>query len=210
MNGRTVSLAVLLLVLGLVVGGGLGYYVAPPKIVEKQVPIGVEVGKTAPPFSLASTMNRQVSLAEFRGKWLVLFFFPAAYTPICQSEVQEFNRRLGEFRKFNAEVVAASVDNVTILRKWSAELGGIQYPLLSDAGGIVSQRHGSYTPASTQQLIKGKAVSMRGTYIIDPEGIIRYSLVHDELVGRSVQETIRVLEALQSGGACIVEWQPKE
>ena len=200
----------LLLVLGLGVGGGLGYYVAPPKIVERQVSVGVEVSRPAPQFSLASTMNRQVSLAECRGKWLILFFFPAAYTPICQSEVQEFSRRLGEFKKLNTEVVAASVDNVTILRKWSAELGGIQYPILSDAGGIVSQRYGSYTQASTQQLIKGKAVSMRGTYIIDPEGILRYSLVHDELVGRSVQETIRVLEALQSGGACLIEWRPKE
>lgn len=208
MNAKLVLGMLALLVVGVGVGAALGYYVAPPKIVEKPMPIGVEVGKTAPQFSLPSTLDRRLSLTDFRGKWIVLFFFPAAYTPICKSEVQEFNNRLDEFKKLNTEVVGASVDDVNTLKKWSGELGGIKYPLLSDVGGETSRRYGSYTFSSIQEPIKGKAVSMRGTFIIDPEGIVRYVLVHDELVGRSVAEIIRVLEALQSGAACPVEWQP--
>lgn len=208
MQGRSIILCVALLVTGLAVGSGLGYYIAPPKIVEKQVAVGVEVGKPAPEFSLPSTLGRQVSLSEFRGKWVVLFFYPAAYTPICKSEVEEFNRKLQEFRQLDTEVLGASVDDVATLTKWSAEIGGIGYPLLSDTEGQTSLRYGSYTPASIQDPIKGKAVSMRGTFIIDPQGIVRYVVIHDELVGRSIAETLRVLEALQSEGSCPVEWKP--
>ena len=129
-----------MLILGAGVGAALGYYVAPPKIVEKPLPIGVEVGKSAPQFSLASTLDRRISLAEFRGKWAVLFFFPAAYTPICKSEVQEFSNRLSEFKALNAEVLGGSVDDVNTLKRWSGELGGIKYPLVSDVGGEISRR----------------------------------------------------------------------
>jgi peroxiredoxin (alkyl hydroperoxide reductase subunit C) len=207
MDRKYVWICVVMLIVGLVVGAGIGYYLV-PKSVEKHAAIGIEVGQVAPDFSLPSTLGREVSLGEFRGKWVVLFFYPAAYTPICKSEVEEFNRRLSDFSDLDTEVLGASVDDVNTLNKWAAEIGGIQYPLLSDVGGEVSQKYGSYTLSSKQDVIKGKSVSMRGTFVIDPEGITRYVLIHDELVGRSVDETLRVLEALQSEGACIVEWEP--
>lgn len=165
----------------------------------------VKVGKKAPEFTAKAyfkgAIDKEVSLSDYKGKWLVLFFYPLDFTFVCPTEIKEFNKRLGEFNKLGCEVVGASVDSVFSHKAWDEkELGGIQYPILSDFNKEITNRYGI--------LDERVSASLRGTYIIDPEGILRYQLVSDLGVGRSVTETLRVVAALQTGENCPIDWQP--
>ena len=161
------------------------------------------VGKKAPEFKLNAFVNgetKEVGLSDFKGKWLVLFFYPKDFTPVCASEVQEFNKRLSEFKQLNCEVASASVDSVESHAKWSEELGGIKYAMLSDEAKQASREY--------FVLNEEKGTALRGAFIIDSEGKVRYEVVHEPPIGRSVEEILRVLQALQTGKACEAEWRP--
>jgi alkyl hydroperoxide reductase subunit AhpC len=167
---------------------------------ENQLP---QVGKPAPDFKLEALVAdkfEHVALEDYKGKWVVLFFYPLDFTFVCPTEILEFSRRAEEFRKLKAEVVACSIDSVYSHLAWTKELGKLNYPLMSDITREVSRRYGI--------LIEEKGIALRGLYIIDPKGMLRYQVVHDLDVGRSVDETLRVLEALQSGQLCQVGWKP--
>ncbi len=163
------------------------------------------VTRRAPGFVLEGVVRgefTQVELESYRGRWVVLFFYPLDFTFICPTEILEFSKRAEEFRGAQAEVLAVSVDSKYAHLAWQKEIGGISYPMLSDITKRVSQEYGVLLPE--------EGVSLRGLFIIDPEGVIRYELVHDLSVGRSVSETRRVLTALQTGELCPVDWQPGE
>ena len=166
----------------------------------------VKVGKKAPEFSVDAYDRgdfRTVSLADYKDKWVVLFFYPLDFTFVCPTEIKEFNKHLDEFKKLNAEVVGASVDSKFSHKAWDEkELGGIQYPLLADFNKEISNRYGILDDRVN--------AAQRGTFIIDPEGILRYYVVSDLGVGRSVAETLRALKALQTGEMCPAEWAPGE
>ncbi len=167
----------------------------------------LQVGSKAPEFTLESVMPdgtfKTLSLADYKGKWTVLFFYPLDFTFVCPTEITSFSKRITEFADLNATVVGASVDSVYSHRAWiESSLGKIEYPLLSDPTHLVSREYGV--------LLEDKGHTLRGTFIIDPEGVVRYHLVHAKSVGRSVDETLRVLKALQSGELCPVEWKPGE
>ncbi len=166
----------------------------------------IQVGKPAPDFQLEALVGeefKQIHLADYRGKWVVFFFYPLDFTFVCPTEIREFNRRLAEFREAGAEVLGCSVDSVYAHLAWAqGDLGRIDYPLLSDITKRVSRQY--------EVLIEEQGTALRGLYIIDPEGILRYQLVHELNVGRSVDETLRVLKALQVGELCPVEWHPGE
>jgi alkyl hydroperoxide reductase subunit AhpC len=166
----------------------------------------VKVGKKAPEFSVDAYDRgdfRAVSLTDYKGKWVVLFFYPLDFSSLCPTEVTAFNKHLDEFRKLNAEVVGASVDSKFSHKAWDEkDLGGIQFPILSDFNKEVSNRYGILDDRVN--------AAQRGTFIIDPEGILRYYVVSDLGVGRSVAETLRVLKALQTGEVCPAEWAPGE
>jgi len=167
----------------------------------------LQVGSKAPDFTLEAVLQdgsfQQVNLADYRGKWVVLFFYPLDFTFVCPTEITSFSKRLADFNALNAEVLGASTDSVNSHLAWIENgLGKITYPLLSDPTHVVSREYGV--------LIEDKGHTLRGTFIIDPEGILRYHLVHSKSVGRSVEETLRVLLALQSGDLCPVEWKPGE
>jgi alkyl hydroperoxide reductase subunit AhpC len=169
----------------------------------------VMVGKPAPDFRLEGVVGTEpgkefatLSLKDFKDKWLVLFFYPADFTIVCPTEIKGFNDKLDLFRKLNAEIVAVSTDS-----KWShlawlqrGDLGDLKYPLLSDFNKVTARSYGI--------LDAEKGVALRGLYLIDPDGILQYQVVHNLDVGRSVEETLRVLEALQSGGLCPLGWKP--
>ncbi len=163
----------------------------------------LQVGKPAPDFTLEGVSGKEfleVSLSQYRGKWVVLFFYPLDFTFVCPTEIIGFNEHYDEFGELNAEILGASVDSKFSHLAWiSQELGDLRFPLLSDITKEVARNYGI--------LIEEQGISLRGLYIIDPQGVLRYELVHDLNVGRSVDETLRVLEALQTGELCPVNWR---
>lgn len=166
------------------------------------------VGDKAPDFNLnAATGDGQgltrVSLEDYKGKWLVLFFYPADFTFVCPTEITGYSKRTDDFKKLGAELLAASVDSEYSHQAWiNGDLGKINFPIASDMTKEIARELGI--------LLEDDGIALRGLFIIDPKGIIRYSVVHDLNVGRSVDETLRVLAALQNGGMCPIDWLPGE
>jgi alkyl hydroperoxide reductase subunit AhpC len=163
------------------------------------------VGNQAPDFELEGIARsgdefKTFRLSGFRGKWVVLFFYPLDFTFICPTEITGFSKQYAEFETLNAAVLGVSTDSVHSHKAWLKELGDLNYPLLSDMTHDVSHAYGV--------LLEDRGIALRGTFVIDPDGICRYALYHDNGVGRSVKETLRVLAALQTGDLCPVEWEP--
>lgn len=165
----------------------------------------VMLGKKAPGFSLKGVLQGKVSdfsLEWYKGKWLVLFFYPADFTFICPTEVTGFSKFAREFRAEQAEILGVSVDSIDSHRKWAEELGGVQYPLLSDETKTVSRAYGV--------LDEKEGVCLRATAIINPFGDVTYLVISHANVGRSVEETLRVLKALRTERLCPSDWKPGE
>ncbi|MHB0912789.1 MAG: peroxiredoxin [Armatimonadota bacterium] len=165
----------------------------------------VKVGKPVPDFTLEGVMGKdftKVSLSYYRGKWVVLFFWPLDFTFVCPTEITEFTKRNKEIEDLGGKVLGVSVDSKYSHLAWTKEIGEQAYPLLSDITKRVSRDYGV--------LVEDEGIALRGTFIIDPDGICRWMVVNDLSVGRSVDETIRVLSALQTGELCPVEWTPGE
>jgi len=163
------------------------------------------VSRKAPDFELEGVIGgefKTVRLSDYKGKWLVLFYYPLDWTFVCPTEIKEFSRRLEEFRKEGADIASISVDSKYSHLAWQEEIGKIAYPMLSDITKDVSRRYGV--------LIEDQGIALRGLFLIDSEGTVRYELVHDLSIGRSVDETLRVLKALQTGELCPIDWQPGE
>ncbi len=164
------------------------------------------VGKKAPDFTMPVALGDgsgfgKVSLSDYKGKWLVFFFYPLDFTFVCPTEITGFSKRYEEFVKLGAEVLTASVDSQYAHQAWiNAGLGQTKFPIASDITKTVSRDYGI--------LIEEDGIALRGLFIIDPQGVLKYSVVNDLNVGRSVGETIRVLQALQSGGLCPIDWEP--
>jgi peroxiredoxin (alkyl hydroperoxide reductase subunit C) len=169
------------------------------------------VGRLAPAFTLPSTrdltsLDKPVSLDDYKGRWLVLLFYPLDFTFVCPTELVAFSERYDEFAALSADVLGVSTDSVYSHRAWlqaprnQGGLGELRYPLASDPTHVTSRAYGV--------LIEDEGFTLRGTFVIDPKGMLRYALVHDNDIGRSSSETLRVLSALQSGGLCAVDWKP--
>ncbi len=167
--------------------------------------MSLKVGQKAPDFKLQGIHNgefSEFSLSDYRGKWVTLFFYPLDFTFVCPTEIREFSRRHGDFERLNAVVLGASVDSVYSHQAWiNGDLGQINYPLLSDLSKKVSDNY---------NILMDDGKALRGTFIIDPEGVLRWMVVSDIDTGRSVSETLRSLAALQTGELCQVEWKPGE
>src|SRR5580765_3797742 len=144
----------------------------------------------------------EYSLASCKGKWLVLFFYPADFTFICPTEVTGFSKMAKAFVDETAMIFGASVDSIDSHRSWAEELGGLEYPLLSDESKTLSRDYGV--------LDEKEGVALRATFVINPAGIIFYQVVSHVNVGRSVEETLRVLKALRTERLCPSDWQPGE
>jgi peroxiredoxin (alkyl hydroperoxide reductase subunit C) len=169
------------------------------------------VGQPAPDFDMPSTKNlekldQNVKLSDYKGKWLVIVFYPLDFTFVCPTELTAFSDHYGEFQSVGAEIVGVSTDSVFSHRAWIQTprdkngIEGLKYPLAADMGGNVARDYGV--------LIEDKGIALRGLFVVDPEGVLRYKVVHDLNIGRSVDETLRVIQALQTGGLCQAEWRP--
>lgn len=164
-----------------------------------------EVGSPAPPFTLEGVLNQEfksIRLSDYRGKWVVLFFYPGDFTFVCPTEIKGFNKALAEFGAANAQVLAVSVDSKYSHLAWlkSGALDKLEYPLLSDFSKQTARAYGV--------LDEENSTARRGLFIIDPNGVIQYRVVHSDKVGRSVDETLRVLKALQTEELCPLNWRP--
>jgi peroxiredoxin 2/4 len=170
-----------------------------------------KVGQPAPDFNLPSTKNldtlaENVKLSDYKGKWLILLFYPLDFTFVCPTELIHFSDRLEEFQGVGAEVVGVSTDSVHSHKAWlntpqdKNGIQGVKYPIASDVGGKLAAKYNI--------LVEDANVALRGLFIINPEGVLQYSVVHDLNIGRSVDETLRVLQGLQTGGLCGADWTP--
>jgi peroxiredoxin (alkyl hydroperoxide reductase subunit C) len=166
----------------------------------------VQIGQPAPGFALEGVLDGEfveVTLSDYAGKWVVLFFYPLDFTFVCPTEIRGFSARLAEFQELGAQVLGASVDSKFSHLAWAErDFGKLGFPLLSDMKREATEAYGVLLPY--------EGIALRGTFIIDPEGVLRYAVVHDNSIGRNTDETLRVLQALQTGELCPVDWKPGE
>jgi peroxiredoxin (alkyl hydroperoxide reductase subunit C) len=164
------------------------------------------IGKKAPDFESKAFVDGKIEdfkLSKLRGKWVVLFFYPADFTFVCPTEIEGFAEKYEEFKKAGAEIVSVSRDTVYVHKAWvehDERVAEAKYPMVEDRKGDISRDYGV--------LDEGTGNSQRGLFIINPDGITKYMVITDDNVGRSTEETFRVLAALQTGGLCPVDWQP--
>mgnify|MGYP001580653651 CR=1 FL=1 len=149
-----------------------------------------------------------IKLSQFRGKWLVMIFYPADFTFICPTELEEAANHYAEFQRIGAEVVGVSTDKVETHKAWhdtSPAIKKVTYPLIADPTGKLCREFGTY--------IEAEGVSLRGTFIIDPDGHVKTIEIHDNNIGRSTDELLRKLQAAifvrENGGlVCPASWEP--
>ena len=158
----------------------------------------LRVGQAAPDFTATAVVDQEfktIKLSDYRGKYVVLFFYPLDFTFVCPTEITAFSDRYGEFTKINTEVLGASVDSEFSHLAWTQSdrkeggIGNIAYPLIADLKKEISTAYNVLDPEA--------GVSLRGLFIIDKEGIIQHSTINNLSFGRSVDETLRTLKALQ-------------
>jgi peroxiredoxin (alkyl hydroperoxide reductase subunit C) len=173
------------------------------------------VTKPAPDFTAQAVMPDnsfgEVKLSSYRGKYVVLFFYPLDFTFVCPSEIIAFDAALAKFQKKNAQVLGCSVDSHFTHLAWKntprkqGGIGPIQYPLVSDLNKQISRDYGVLLDAG---------IALRGLFLIDKAGVVRHALINDLPIGRSVDEAIRVLDALQfheqNGDVCPANWHQGE
>src|ERR1700722_10685074 len=172
--------------------------------------MAVQVTQPAPDFSADAVVNeefKEIKLSDYRGKYVVLFFYPLDFTFVCPTEIVAFSDRIKDFHDRGAEVLGVSVDSQFIHLAWiqtprgTGGLGGLTYPLVSDLTKKISTDYGV--------LLEG-GIALRGLFVIDKSGVVRTITIHDFPIGRSVDEALRVLNALQHfekyGEVCPAGW----
>jgi peroxiredoxin (alkyl hydroperoxide reductase subunit C) len=193
--------------------------------------MAVLVGKKAPGFTAPAVINggeivEGFSLEQYLGKkYVVFFFYPADFTFVCPTELLAFQERIKEFAERNVAVVACSVDSQYSHWKWlQTELNqggikGVKYPLVSDLSKTISENYdvlaGSYEYSEEGDVtFKGTPMAFRGLFLIDKQGLVRHQTVNDMPLGRSVSETLRMVDALQffeeNGEVCPADWHKGE
>jgi alkyl hydroperoxide reductase subunit AhpC len=163
------------------------------------------VGEKAPDFegeALFEGKFKQVQLGDYHGQWVVLFFWPLDFTFVCPTEIRAFQEKLAEFQERNAQVIGCSVDSVHSHKAWvERDLKQIDFPMIGDLDKKVSSAYG---------VLNAKGMALRGTFIIDEEGILQSVAINNLDVGRNVEETLRLLDAFKTGGLCPVNWKAGE
>ncbi len=172
------------------------------------------VQKPAPAFkatAVSGKLFKEVSLDHYKGKWLVLFFYPLDFTFVCPTEITAFSDRAEDFKKLNCEILGCSIDSQFTHLAWintprkEGGLGELRYPILADVTKKIAADYGVLTDGG---------VALRGLFLVNPKGVVAYEVVHDLAVGRSVDETLRVLRAFQqvekTGEVCPADWTEGE
>ena len=167
-----------------------------------------QVGQKSPAFENLQSYHRgeyhRVSLSDFKDKWVVLFFYPRDFTFICPTEIEAFGKLYEEFKKVNCEILGASTDSEYVHKAWyetDERLKNVTYPIIADTTQELADMYGVLDTDGSAQ---------RGTFIIDPEGTLKFMLISADSVGRNIEETLRVVKALQTGERCPANWHTGE
>ncbi len=177
--------------------------------------MGTLVGTQAPDFNVKAAVNNKIidlSLHQFRGKNVILFFYPLDFTFVCPTELHAFQEKMEEFEKRNTVVIGCSVDSAYTHLAWLSTpkskggIKGVEYPLLADLNKSISANYGVL---NTQE-----GIAYRGLFLIDAEGIVRHQVVNDLPIGRSVDDALRVIDAWsyhkEHGEVCPANWKAGE
>jgi peroxiredoxin (alkyl hydroperoxide reductase subunit C) len=170
------------------------------------------ITKPAPDFTAEAVMPDNsfapLSLSSYQGKYVYLLFYPLDFTFVCPSEILAFNKKLDEFKKRNCEVITVSIDSKFTHLAWKntkledGGIGNVQFPMVEDLTKQISRDYG---------ILLGDKVALRGLFLIDPKGVVRHCVINDLPLGRSVDEALRMLDALQftdtHGEVCPANWQ---
>ncbi|MDP2629916.1 MAG: redoxin domain-containing protein [Candidatus Uhrbacteria bacterium] len=183
---------------------------------ENTTPTQLQIGSVLPALELAAydpKKDEEVKLktADYRGKWLIFFFYPADFTFVCPTELEEMADLYAEFTKLGAEVLSVSTDTVFAHKAWhdnSAAIKKVQFPMVADPAGEISKLFGTYITAGGDM-----GLSLRGSFIIDPDGALKIIEVHHNDIGRSAKELLRKLRAAKfvrenGGQVCPASWEP--
>jgi peroxiredoxin (alkyl hydroperoxide reductase subunit C) len=167
----------------------------------------LQIGHPAPNFitnawdpRTPAVMDKKISLSDFKGKWILLFFYPLDFTFVCPTELIHLGELREKFEKVNCQIIASSTDSIFSHQAWAkqdkriAELG---FPILSDM---------SHDVAYDYSVLHNEGMSLRGAFIIDPDGILQSMTVNNLPVGRNPEELLRTLKAFQTGDLCPVNW----
>ena len=171
------------------------------------------IGETLPEFELDAYQDEEIGkikLSDYRGKWLVLVFYPADFTFVCPTELSELADLHEDFKAEGAEIMSVSTDTAFVHKAWhdnSESISKIRYPMLADPTGALCRELGTY--------IEAEGLSLRGSFIIDPNGVLKAMEIHDNSIGRSMKELLRKLQAAvyvegHSGEVCPASWEPGE
>ena len=171
------------------------------------------VTKQAPDFTATAvlpdnSMKPDFKLSEFRGKYVILFFYPLDFTFVCPSEILAFDRALAKFQEKNCEIIGVSIDSQFSHWAWKntpinqGGIGNVQFPLVADLDKNISRQYGVLLDAG---------IALRGTFLIDRDGVVRHAVVNDLPLGRNIDEALRMVDALQffekHGDVCPANWQ---
>lgn len=179
----------------------------------------VKVGEVVPDFEFETYHEDRIkmtSLSKLRGKWVVLVFYPADFTFICPTELEELARMYPKFQALNAEIISVSTDNVHTHKAWhntSAGIREIKFPMAADPSGKITHAFGVLIEGGEAVLTPDEGLALRGTFIIDPSGMLRAMEINDNSIGRKGAETLRKLQAAQyvethKGEVCPASWEP--
>ncbi|MCB9195299.1 MAG: peroxiredoxin [Flavobacteriales bacterium] len=188
--------------------------------------MAVLVGKEAPKFSANAVINGgeivgNFTLEQFRGKYVILFFYPKDFTFVCPTELFAFQERLQDFKDRNVELIACSTDTEQSHWGWlnmeknAGGIKGVTYPIVADTNKTISMNYdvlaGDFGWDDNGEMIaEGELIAYRGLFLIDREGVVRHQLVNDLPLGRNVEEAIRMVDALQfleeNGEVCPANW----
>ena len=174
----------------------------------------LQIGQEAPCFTATAVMPdnsfKEVSLADYKGKYVYLFFYPLDFTFVCPTEILAFNAKVEEFKKRNVELLGVSIDSQFSHLAWKSTpvekggIGNIQYPLIADVTKEISYLY--------NVLLEDQGIALRGSFLIDKEGVLKQYSVNDLPLGRSVDEALRLIDALQHvekyGEVCPANWNP--
>ncbi len=171
----------------------------------------ITINQTIPDLELEAYHNetiKKIKLSQYKGKWLVLLFYPADFTFICPTELAEAAEHYEQFKKLGAEVMSVSTDTTFVHKAWhdhSPAIQKVHYPMIADPTGKLCKTFGTY--------IEEEGLSQRATYIIDPEGKVKSIEIHDNSIGRNTKEILRKLEAAKyvkehKGHVCPASWEP--
>jgi alkyl hydroperoxide reductase subunit AhpC len=164
----------------------------------------LKVGSLAPDFKAKAYVAGQfkdLSLKDMQGKWVCLFFYPLDFTFVCPTELRNFASKEAEFKEIGCQLVACSTDSEYSHKAWfEKDLADVKYPVLADTAHHISRDYGV--------LLEDKGIALRGTFIIDPKGTLQWMSINALGVGRSADEVLRTLQALQTGENCPADWKP--